>query len=152
MTSGSAALHFVSASKSGLHHLIRTGPIWRVVAMLFFGILGREMTMDCNDVENDRAVGVQTIPVVHGPVYASRVALLCAGISSTLALAGPLYDIGRVPRAVWARRLGLAGSASIIQMLGAFRVWQTEGRDRDVVNRAVDAGAMFILLFLGSYL
>ena len=155
LTSGSAALHLASASSTTLTmSWWRMGPVWRLVAMLFFGILGREMTMDCNDVENDRAVGVQTIPVVYGPAFASRVALACAGMAAGLALVGPLRDMTTVvvPRTVWARRLGLAATASAIQLTGAWRVWQTEGRDRNTVRWAVDAGAKTILLFLASYL
>ena len=150
LTSGSAALHLAVSSLTP--SLWRMGPVWRVVAMLFFGILGREMTMDCNDVENDRAVGVQTIPVVYGPAFASKVALICAGIAAGLALAGPLRDIQFVPRAVWARRLGFAATASAIQLTGAWRVWRTEGRNREIVDWSVDAGAKTILLFLASYL
>ena len=152
LTSGSAALHLVSGGLFHGLHVLRVAPIWRVVAMLFFGIFGREMTMDCNDVENDRAVGVQTIPVVHGHAFASRMALVCAGIASALALAGPLWEIGRVPKAIWARRLGLAAVASAIQLIGAIKVWWAEGRDRDVVASSVDDGVKTILLFLASFL
>ena len=152
LTSGSAALHLVSGGLFHGLHVLRVGPIWRVVAMLFFGILGREMTMDCNDVENDRAVGVQTIPVVHGLAFTSRMALACAGVATALALVGPIWEIGRVPRVTWARRLALAAVASAIQLTGAIKVWRTEGRDRDVVTSAVDDGVKTILLFLASFL
>lgn len=152
MTSGSAALHLVSGGLFHGLHVLRVGQIWRVVAMLFFGILGREMTMDCNDVENDRAVGVQTIPVVHGQAFTSRMAFLCAGVASLLAVGGPLWEMGHVPTATWARRLGLATLASAIQLTGAFRVCQTEGRDRAVVASAVDNGVKTVLLFLASFL
>ena len=154
LTSGSAALHLVAkeTQKGFLPVLMSMAPLWRVVAMLFFGILGREMTMDCNDVENDRAVGVRTIPVVHGPVLTSRVAMACATVAAGLAIVGPVSQIGIVPRAIWGRRLGLATTASIVQLTGAWRVWRTEGRNRKVVSSAVDVGAMTILLFLASYL
>jgi 4-hydroxybenzoate polyprenyltransferase len=118
---------------------------------LFFGILGREITMDCNDVENDRAVGVRTIPVVHGPVYASRIAFASAAMSAMLALMGPLGQITKLPTSVWTRRLGFAATASIIQMYGAWRVMRTEGRNREVVTTSVDAGVKTILLFVASY-
>lgn len=157
LTSGSAALHLAYTTTTTTMpalSLWRMGPIWRAVAMLFWGFLGREMTMDCNDVENDRAVGVQTIPVVYGPAFASRVALGCAAVAAGLAMAGPLRDMttAAVPTAVWARRLGFAVAGSAIQLAGAWRVWQTEGRDRNTVNWAVDSGVKTILLFLASYL
>jgi len=152
LTSGSAALHLVSGGLFHGLHVLRVRPIWRVVGMLFFGIFGREMTMDCNDVENDRAVGVQTIPVVHGHAFASRMALACAGVATVFALAGPVWEIGRVPKAIWGRRLGLAASASAIQLTGAIKVWRTEGRNGDVVSAAVDDGVKTILLFLASFL
>ena len=154
LTSSSATLHLVTGGRNPLRGLqvFQIVPIWRVVAMLFLGILGREMTMDCNDVENDQAVGVRTIPVVHGPAFASRVAFWCAGIASALAMAGPIYQIGRAPSLTWIRRLAFASAASVVQLWGAWKVWKTEGRNREVVSVAVDRGAMTILLFLASYL
>jgi 4-hydroxybenzoate polyprenyltransferase len=109
--------------------------------------------MDCNDVENDRAVGVRTIPVVHGPVYASRIAFASAAMSAGLALWGPLGQITKlgVPTSVWTRRLGFAATASFIQVHGAWRVMRTEGRNREVVSTSVDAGVKTILLFVASY-
>lgn len=159
LASGSAALYLVSSSEKGVGGLIGRlgvplGPIWRMFGMLFFGILGREMTMDCNDVENDRDVGVLTIPVVHGTTFTSKVAFGCAMATAGLALLGPIRDslVGQVGMASWRRRLALAVLGSLIQLFGAWRVWKTEGRDPDIVHDTVERGTSTILVFLASYL
>jgi 4-hydroxybenzoate polyprenyltransferase len=162
LTSSSATLHLLTTTATTTPptnmfvQVFQIVPLWRVVTMLFVGILGREITMDCNDVQNDGAVGVRTIPVVYGSVFASRVALACAGMASTLALMGPIYQgwnrNSGISAMVWQRRLVLASIASTIQMIGAIKVWKTQGRNRQVVSTAVDNGAATILLFLASYL
>jgi len=70
VTSGSAALHLVHANPAAAGWQVASVPaLWRLTASLFCGILGREIMMDCNDVENDAKAHVQTLPVVHGRRY-----------------------------------------------------------------------------------
>ena len=46
-----------------------------LIGAIFFGVLHREVLMDMQDVEGDRAANVKTIPVVYGARFACSVAL-----------------------------------------------------------------------------
>ena len=65
-TSGFAALKVASEISNGPWGNLRvlaTPSLWRLVAMLFFGVCGREIMMDITDLNDDRLNRVRTIPV-----------------------------------------------------------------------------------------
>ena len=51
-----------------------------------FLVLGREIMLDCNDVDSDKRAGIQTLPVKYGCCVASAVALCSAICMSGIAL------------------------------------------------------------------
>lgn len=183
LTSGSAALHVMATTSTTTDSVnlfssmwntlcsLGIAPLWTLTAILFFGVSGREMMMDCNDVEDDRRAGVWTVPVVHGRRYASKMALAANILMVVFALAGPI--IGLVQSgitltlsasslsfkamdltlfAVSMRRLGFAGTASALALYRGWQVVQVDGGEKQVVDRAVDEGLVTVLFFLASVL
>ena len=132
-----------------------TNPVslWRVTAMLFVGILGREMTMDLNDVEDDSAHGVRTVPVKYGRKYASKVTFGCSMIMSVFALSGPIWQVvvEQVRTAGAVRRLSLASLGCGLMLRRAYQVFRTKGEDYEVVATAVDEGLLTVVLLMASF-
>jgi 4-hydroxybenzoate polyprenyltransferase len=177
LTSGVAAVSLLTAHH---HHGVGVGavgfggfgtwgsaltPLWRVVAMLFVGILGREITMDINDVPDDADHGVRTVPVVYGRKFASAVGATCSLGVALLALSVPLWQIvsvvmgggggGRegtltLTRGM-VRRLTLASVGSLAQLGRSWQVLRSEGQDPAIVDRAVDEGLLTVVVLLASF-
>jgi len=145
LTSGIAAMS-VTGTSGGWESL------FRVVAILFVGILGREITMDISDMADDGLHGVRTVPVVYGTKFASTVGLVCSGAVTSLAIAGPLGDIlnGRW-NGIILRRSILAAVGGLAQLRHGWRVFQTEGQDDDIVNKAINEGIFTVVLLLASF-
>jgi 4-hydroxybenzoate polyprenyltransferase len=134
--------------------------LWRLTATLFFGILGREIMMDCNDVENDGRANVRTVPVVHGRRFASAIAfgttVIMAGLTVGLELleivtttrTGTFLD--SIPRQA-ARRLALAGIASALTLRRSWQVYRTQGSDSKAVDKAVDESLVTVAILLASF-
>ncbi|KAL7575989.1 hypothetical protein ACA910_000777 [Epithemia clementina (nom. ined.)] len=168
-TSGSAALfRTVRAGDQvgALSSVLRVPSLWRLVSILFVGFVGREMTMDCNDVEADKSVGVLTVPVTHGTRFASRFGLLASVIVAVLTTVFPAADSARLlfgganvgacwatmtshPRAIWRLVLALTGSSLLLRR--SWQVYQTEGKDKDLVTLTVDEGLLSVLFVLASF-
>jgi 4-hydroxybenzoate polyprenyltransferase len=168
VTSGTAALSLdqITAVMSGsnnnnnmLHELLlgdRAVSLGRLVGMLFFGFLGREILMDINDVVDDRLHKIKTVPVRYGRQFASRVAflstLLMAGLCLLNATTAPTTaaatSIGAIrnPRA-----LAFAVLGSLAQLRRAYQVLRTDGTSRDLVSQAVEEGKITVLLLLASF-
>eukprot|EP00538_Stauroneis_constricta_P013255 CAMPEP_0119558188 /NCGR_PEP_ID=MMETSP1352-20130426/10291_1 /TAXON_ID=265584 /ORGANISM="Stauroneis constricta, Strain CCMP1120" /LENGTH=607 /DNA_ID=CAMNT_0007605463 /DNA_START=49 /DNA_END=1872 /DNA_ORIENTATION=- len=149
LTSGMATFSLL-----GMQKTIERGPIsplLRLVGLLFVGILGREISMDLNDRIEDKHHGVWTVPVVYGPKFATQVSFVCSLVVSGLALAGPVASMKAMSPMVGVRRLGLALVGSVMQMRRAYQVLRVEGRDRDVVDKAVDEGLVSVVLLLASF-
>lgn len=156
LTSGVAALAHIGASSVTT---ASDGGIWslmRLVALIFFGILGREITMDINDVEDDRRTGVLTVPVVHGRRFASVVSLVCPILAASFAIAGPLMKTMQRPEVTLSRVLMrqwiFALLGSFAQVRRGWEVFQTKGEDSDVASRAVDEGLLSVVLYLISFI
>lgn len=127
-------------------------PLIRVVSLLFIGILGREMTMDINDVEDDVKFGIQTVPAVFGRRFATKVGLTCSFGVVILALSGPLMELIQGSRTFHTiRRLLLLGVGSLGQLRRSYQVFQTEGQDSDVVHIAVEEGLLTVPLILAGF-
>jgi len=153
-----ASLIALSPLTSGVATMSLTGtsvgwtPLFRVVSMLFVGILGREITMDINDVGDDQNHGVRTVPVVYGRKFASSIGLVCSLVVAGLAVAGPLVQsISGEFTARLLRRLSLALIGSAAQVRRGWQVFHTEGQDPEVVNKAVDEGLLTVVLLLASF-
>jgi 4-hydroxybenzoate polyprenyltransferase len=169
LTSGSAALHILYNKASWNWQVLGVPRLWRLIVMLFWGILGREILMDCNDVVNDLQANVQTVPVVYGRRFATLVALGATAIASALALSGPLArlipyfltpDVSTTMslRAISksalgsCRQLALATIGSYIQLRRGWKVYRTEGRDAEATDKAVVDGLISVLFYLASYI
>lgn len=61
--------------------------LWRLFAVLFTGVMGREILMDCSDVKADAESGIRTVPVVYGCRRAAQVATIMTLIMTILAVA-----------------------------------------------------------------
>jgi 4-hydroxybenzoate polyprenyltransferase len=159
-TAGSSVLHL-------LHHhhhndattmqIFLVPSLWRLSAVLFCGIFGREILMDCNDVEADRAAGIRTVPVVYGRQYASKIATVCAMVMWFIASTPPILAL-KTPTsaattiAVPLRRLIFASIGGWIQVKGSWNVWKTQGVDPVVVNNAVNEGLRAAVFVLASFI
>ena len=137
-TSGAAAYQLISGEQWGV---LRATKLWRLAAMLFFGFLGREMVMDCNDVKDDKLHKVLTVPVVYGRRFTSAVSLACIFVMGLLGVVG----------ASSVRQISLAAAGGLIMLFRHWQVFRTEGSDPDVVVRAIEEGKSTILLLLASY-
>lgn len=147
LTSGLAALGI-----SGSYTWIAIAPLLRVVATLFIGILGREITMDINDVEDDTSHGILTVPAVYGRKYASAIGIVCSVGVACLTMSAPLCRAieGRQSISVL-RQLAFASVGSIAQLRRSWQVYKLEGMDRDVNDRAVNEGLLTVALILASF-
>mmetsp|Transcript_71 Transcript_71/g.319 ORF Transcript_71/g.319 Transcript_71/m.319 type:complete len:496 (-) Transcript_71:181-1668(-) len=165
-TSGTAALYRTNNKNlESLGTVMGIPTLWRLVAILFVGFVGREMTMDCNDVQDDAAVGVQTVPVLYGTRFASRFCFLSSTVVSLLSTAFPAVKVGRLCKtttaASWTNlvasnarvfgRFGLALIGSSLLLRRSWQVLQTEGRNSAINDRAVDEGLVSVLFVLGSF-
>jgi 4-hydroxybenzoate polyprenyltransferase len=147
LTSGLAALGISeSYSWSGV------APLLRVVSTLFVGILGREITMDINDVEDDINHGIQTVPAVYGRKFASAIGVACSFGVACLTMSAPLWKVvkGRTNIPVM-RQLVLSSLGSFAQLWRSWQVYKTEGMDRDVNDQAVREGLLSVALILASF-
>ena len=124
-------------------------PLVRLVSLLFVGIMGREMTMDINDYNDDAAHNVRTVPVKYGRKYASRIALVCSMMVSAIAISGPF--VTSAEPSVLARRLVLAAVGSLGALRRYWNVAKTEGQDSDAVDLAVNEGLAAIILIIASF-
>lgn len=125
------------------------GPLLRVVSMLFVGILGREITMDINDVHDDSHHGVRTVPVVYGRKFAAAIGLACAVGVAGLALVGPLTQ--SLSGDFRLRRWILAIVGGTAQLRRGWQVFQSEGQDADLVKKTVEEGLVTVILLLASF-
>ena len=136
----------------------------RLFATVFIGIVGREMTMDINDVNDDAKHNVRTVPVVYGRRFASRIGVVCSLCVLSLGIIGPLYDmiitgtVGSITGSssrrrliVNIRRLTMATIGGLAQLRRSWQVFQTEGNDADVVDVAVDEGLLTVILLMASF-
>ena len=158
LTSGLAACAALASSSSSA--LVASPSLIRLTVILFTGILGREITMDMNDVEEDEAAGVMTVPVVHGKEYASRVSFLSSLVVCGLAVTPPLLSFlqqysarGALSMALflssWPLALAMLGGTA--QVHRAWQVLRTKGKNETVNDRAVNEGLLTVMLILASF-
>lgn len=151
LTSGVAAMSVLTSATSNLLFEYVNWPLVRLVSLLFVGIMGREISMDINDTEDDSAHAVRTVPVVYGRPYASHIAWLSSLVVAGLAVSGPVLLTESVDPFVTLRRAALAGVGSLLQMRRYWTVAKTEGEDAHAIEVAVDEGLLSLVLLLASF-
>jgi 4-hydroxybenzoate polyprenyltransferase len=165
-TSGAAAFHLLSTENS--FKVFGVSALSRLVTALFFGFIGREILMDINDVDNDAAHNVRTVPVAHGLKFSSTIAFLCTAAMATCAMMGPYFKIAKslngpvswkALSSTFASSPGGATRQLIFAFLGClpmlFRAWnvyKTEGEDRKLIDQAVNEGKLTFMLILASFI
>jgi 4-hydroxybenzoate polyprenyltransferase len=175
-TSGSSTLYLlqqqyniniVATGSSSLSSVLHGGvwaipSLWRLFGVLFTGVLGREILMDCNDVVADRASGIRTVPVVYGCQIASYVAAFTTGIMTYLSIASPLQQllslsssIASMASPIWTtapfRRLALAGLGCVIQLNSMRRTLQTKGTNKLVIDQMIEQNLFTVVLLMASF-
>ena len=126
--------------------------LWRLVGGFILGIAGREVMMDCDDIDDDRRSGVRTIPVVYGKRFATRVALIATASSGFLFSIGPLLQLlTNGPSVCAVRRLALACAGSAVLLRGAWNVFHTEGNDSSMIASALGTGLLANIPVLLSF-
>jgi 4-hydroxybenzoate polyprenyltransferase len=162
-TSGAAAYSLSSNKSWSL--LFGVPALWRLVGMNFLGFVGREILMDINDMEDDLAHDVRTVPVAFGRKFAAKVALSCTAAMTVAATMGPVWQIRQAVGSslTWTtllstlrtspatRKLMLASIGSLAMMRRAWQVYKTEGEDRDIVERAIEEGKLSVMFLLASF-
>lgn len=143
-----------------------------MTSALFIGFAGRELLMDLQDYDSDKAAGLETVPVKYGRRISTQVALGCMILTGVLTTLGPLLSVLSmsmppswfVSSLWWSENglsmlqngpmmklvMGLLGSSSLIR--GAWNVYKTEGRDLDLVSKAVEGGKLSIVFILAAFL
>lgn len=156
-TSASAAMHLVGKSS------LFVPSLWRLFASLFFGVMGREIMLDCNDVAADKQAGIDTLPVVDGLKFSSTVALGTTVCMSAIATVQPLLNLIKSwasTDSLWnalksspvtSRRLGFALLSSIIMLRRSWQVYATRGEDPKVTSKAVDESLITVIFLLASF-
>ena len=183
-TSGSCTLYLlqqqynvniVAAGSTSLSSILNGGvwaipSLWRLFGILFTGVLGREILMDCNDIVADRASGIRTIPVVYGCQIASYIATLTTGIMTYLAIASPLQQLLQLISSlsssslmsmmsmaipIWTtapfRRLVMAGLGCILQLNGMRKILQTNGTNQVAIDQMIQQNLYTVILLMASF-
>jgi len=157
LTSSMAALSWLTQRYDLTTSFQSQMTLLRLFAVVFIGIVGREMTMDINDIEDDAKHSVRTVPVVYGKRFTSRIGVLCSLCVLSLGVLGPMYDIMTgdvgitVGRRLVIRRLTMAAIGGLAQLRRSWQVFRTEGSDADVVDVAVDEGLLTVILIMASF-
>jgi 4-hydroxybenzoate polyprenyltransferase len=161
-TSGAAALFLTQGSTN----IFAVPALWRLFLSLFFGVMGREIMLDCNDVIPDKEAGVKTLPLVYGRDFASGIALCTTMCMSAIALSQPVWELmsqmwsSSTTTTLWnvlklspvvARRLGFALTASVIMLWRSWQVYRTKGKDSTVNSTAVDESLITVVFLLASF-
>jgi 4-hydroxybenzoate polyprenyltransferase len=129
-------------------------PLARLVCLLFVGFLGREITMDMNDVQDDTAHSVRTVPVKYGYRFASHVAWACSLGVTGLSLFGPIVALvvnNWMFTPALVRRMGFAVVGGTAQLRRYWQVFRSEGRDAAIVDVAINEGLLSVVLILASF-
>ena len=170
-TSGSAALKVASevgAGPWGGMRVLMVSSLWRLVAMLFFGVTGREIMMDIVDQNDDSSNRVRTIPVKYGRNFASVVAMVCYLLGSLWVVAGPLSELFTrlaaetltlsTLKAVLktnangiSRRLLFATIGTFMLARRGIQVFQTKGENITTLNRTIDEAQLAMVICLVSF-
>jgi 4-hydroxybenzoate polyprenyltransferase len=93
--------------------------------LFFWEIGGQNIPADWTDIEEDKSLDAQTIPVRFGPVRAASIVLWC--LSATVLLSAVLLGFpGTGGQILWTASLPLAGVCLLI--LPAYRLYRTKDR------------------------
>jgi 4-hydroxybenzoate polyprenyltransferase len=170
-TSGSAALKVASEVGTGPWGgmgVLMVPSLWRLVAMLFFGVSGREVMMDIVDQTDDSLNRVRTIPVKYGRNFASGVAMVCYLLGALWVLGGPLFELvaqlaGKTVsvstlQAILMTNAGGMSRRLLFASLGTFmlarrgiQVFRTKGEDLKTLDRTIDEAQLTMVICLVSF-
>jgi len=153
----------VSLASSLPFYLIFKSSLSYLVISLFFGIFSREILMDVTDCEGDSEAEIETVPVKYGKKFASSVALVCSFVSALQACTASLIPLIYTRQKLsikWSMSLlsnsmsrnallAILGSGMMVQR--AFSVWNTEGEDSKLAERAIRQSSLFTVLILASF-
>lgn len=171
-TSGAAALKVASEighGPWGSLSVLAVPSLWRLIAMIFFGVSGREIMMDILDTKDDKLGGVRTIPVKYGRKFASGVAMICYLLAGMWVLGGPLLQIaGQIGESATivpalksillantdgiSRRLMFACLGSLALIGRGVQVFKAEGEDESLINRTVNEAQLVMVLSMLSFI
>ena len=119
--------------------------------------------MDVTDYDGDSEAGIETVSVKHGKKFASTVALVCSFVSALSACAASLiplictrqelsikWSMSLLSNSVTRKALlAILGSGMMVQR--AYSVWETEGEDSKLAERAIRQSSLFTVLILASF-
>ena len=124
--------------------------LWFFVAWTFlWEIGGRNVPNDFNDIDEDRVLGVKTIPVVLGPKTASRVVL--AALMLSYALSFPLFILARMPAFFIAAAAAVGLYLLLIPAWGLWRDPRPEISQR-LYNRSAVYPLVLLVLLMANLL
>eukprot|EP00547_Thalassionema_nitzschioides_P001130 CAMPEP_0194212924 /NCGR_PEP_ID=MMETSP0156-20130528/13108_1 /TAXON_ID=33649 /ORGANISM="Thalassionema nitzschioides, Strain L26-B" /LENGTH=326 /DNA_ID=CAMNT_0038940831 /DNA_START=225 /DNA_END=1205 /DNA_ORIENTATION=+ len=153
LTSGFATISILG---KGNVWLVRQ--LWSLFGAMFWGVLGREIMMDCKDMVIDRAAGVKTIPVLWGQAKAASVALLTTVILSALTclpLGKECWNVvqsGNIRTNSAFRRFSFAILGSGMMLRRSWQVYKSEGKATGVLERAINESSLTVALLLASFI
>jgi len=166
LTSGSAALHLLNKDASTASLVGKcVSHLGRLVLTLFTGFMSREIWMDMQDYEGDRAVGIRTIPVRYGRPFAGRISLAFLACTFSLAVVPPSWNLvsffstgSSIPsftsivqnRDSWRWLAAVSGTGMMLRR--GIQINKTEGSDMNLTQQAIEEGKLSSLLLLASFL
>jgi 4-hydroxybenzoate polyprenyltransferase len=151
-TAGSSVFHLLQNTDATMG-IFFVPSLWRLFTVLFAGILGREILMDCNDVEADEAAGIRTVPVVYGRQKASRIATFSAVAMLLISSTPHIFQLMAEGLAVVPlRRLILSSIGCGAQVWGSLRVWKNKGKDPALVDKVVNGSLLTVVFLLASFI
>jgi 4-hydroxybenzoate polyprenyltransferase len=128
--------------EAGAWHAVPKGALATLVVFFVAFELTYEILYDLRDLDGDRAEGVPTYPVVHGPLAARRI------IDGLLALAATALVVGFVLRAVGVRELLMLVAPAA--QLAFYRPRFARGLTTPDCVWLTHLGTIELLLFLGG--
>lgn len=135
--------------------LMNGGPlpsVLRMSAVVFFGIMGREVWMDVLDEEGDRREHIRTVPVVFGKRFASKVVLAFTMLMSAMAVGTPLWDlIMKGSSAPILKRVIMSALGSGMVLTRAIQIVKAQGLDTDLLTKGVEEGKLALFFILASF-
>lgn len=122
--------------------------LWLFAAWTFlWEIGGRNVPNDFNDIDEDRALGVKTIPVALGPKTASRVVMVALTLS--YAISFPLFMVTQMPT------FFIAGAALVglyLLLIPAWGLWRDPRPEisRRLYNRSAIYPLVLLVLLMAN--
>ena len=140
------------------------GALGPLFCALFCGFMGREVFMDLRDYDGDKKAGIETVPVRYGRRFGAGVGFGFYGLMSLVAVLGPMVEVigsmgtrlgglsvVQLLRVPAIQRLLCGSLAGILMGRRGYQIYRTEGRDEDILEKAIEEGKFTSLLILASF-